>query len=192
MKKSKYLVFVAFTLLWIPKLVLANSCDTAMDIWTKNLSHDMQFNYKDHSAEISQGRVLEILKKYSSNSETVLYDLDRLLASCTNRELVNVFRRMQTEYYTIVDLGRLAYAIVLAEKENNIDLFIGAVKGIYKKKYQHLAYPLLNRAAIEYRKNQIRQTKVAEEEAARAKVLKLYRSMFDSQSGRLKYKFRPY
>jgi hypothetical protein len=192
MKKSIYLVFAAFIYPYMHTVAWANSCDIAMSTWTNSLSHDMQFNYKDHSADISQGRVLEILKEYSSNSETVLNDLNRLLASCKNRELIDVFRLIQTEYYTIADLGRLAYAIILAEQENNIDLFIGAVNGLYKKKYRHLAFPLLNRAAIEYRKNQIRQTKVAEEEAARAKVLELYRSMFNAQSGRLKYKFRPY
>jgi len=173
------------------ELTHVNSCDEAWVAWTSNMSSDMTFNYKDHSVQIAQGKGLVLFKQYLSNSEIVVSDLDRLIALSDNQELLQKLRQIRNDYYTIVDMGRLGYAIILAEEENNVDLFIGAVKGIYKEKFKPLAMPLLNRAAIEYRKYQIRETKLAEEEAARARILDLYRSMFDLETGRLRYKFFP-
>lgn len=155
------------------------------------MSTDMTFNYKDHSVEISQGKGLVLFKQYLSNSETVVSDLDRIIALSDNQELLKKLRQIRNYYYTIVDMGRLGYAITLAEEENNVDLFIGAVKGIYKEKFKPLAMPLINRAAIEYRKNQIREAKLAEEAGARTRILDLYRSMFDLETGRLRYKYFP-
>ncbi len=190
MKKYAYFS-IGIWLLVYGQLSHANACDNAWDTWIENMYADMKFNYDDHSVKISQGKELELFRQYLSNAEVVVSDLNRLISLSSNQELLRKLRRIQDDYYTIADMGRLSYAIILAEKRNNTDLFFGAVKGIYKDRFKHLALPLLNRAAIEYRKYQIRETKIDEEMAARKRILDSYRSMFDSVSGRLKFEYIP-
>lgn len=165
-------------------------CNIYYGLYAKSLSRDMQFNYADHSTSINSNNVLELVKQYKENAEQVIDNLNKLIATNTNSPKMTPYKKMREHYYIIADMGTLGYAIIKAEMENDVDLFVGLVKGLYTEKFKPLTFPLINRAAIEYRKHQIRTVKIAEEENARQSVLSIYRSLYGN-NGNLLTKYDP-
>ncbi|GAB2700891.1 hypothetical protein [Aliiglaciecola aliphaticivorans] len=165
-------------------------CNLYYGLYAKSLSQDMQFNYADHSSNMNKSNTLELIKQYKDNASRVISNLNKLIATNSSSPKMAPYKKIREHYYVISDMGTLGYAIIKAEMENDADLFVGLIKGLYTEKFKPLTFPLLNRAAIEYRKHQIRTVKIDEEENARKSVLSIYRSLYGS-NGYLLPKYDP-